>query len=289
MQYRLGKFRGSSVALMPDMMDLLSAGVAGMDERGAQERLLLMIERMSDISGPGRNQPCLLESLPADSPDRAWLEPTLEALEQAQAQGAGISLLACEAEQGPSAPFVVAAVALRRHAPARKGDLVCAGFALRRRPDAGVELFPRLYRVACANGSIRHAGSYMAGELEPARVRAEVLDLLGRRALDSEVERLRAAAAEPVQDPAELLMAAASEAIRARARAIYERQADRSYWGLINAITSAARNQRDWSQRLDEERGAGGLLTRLEGLPPQRPVGVALQPPASSEHLAAHA
>jgi hypothetical protein len=303
MQFQLGRFRGAVIHSSPELMDLLAAGVAGMDSQQAPSTMLSVIASLSVAPVKHEKLPDLLESLPRDSADRDWLAPTLEALEEADAGGAGIALLACEAATGPEAPFVVAATALHHHAKVRKDDIVCSGFALRRRPNSGLELFPRFYRVMCANGVIRKAGCLAAGELRPEGVRAALANLLGRRALNAEVEQLALAARQPVDDPVEFLMRA--EAVGARQRLVelwerrretvdrnrggFERGRDRTLWDLLNVLTASARHQRDWSRRLDEEQQAGGVLALLERLPPQRPVGLALQPPRTEEHLAAHA
>jgi len=308
MQCRLGRFevassRGRADAARLQLAQYLielqrHASAASAEDRAAIEQRLRQI-RQTVLPDP---TPCLMESLPLESPDRPWLGEVLAALDDAQGGGARVELLACDAADGPEAPIVVAAVARDRSAEVRPRDIVCAGFAARRVPGGELEVFPRLYRVACANGAIWHHGTLPARASQPGGLRAELATMLGRPALEAEVAWLREAAAMPVADPVELLQKAQVSAVVIRQLQPAIDRLDvtggspamdglraHMLWEFVNIVTAHARRLRDWSARLDLERRAGGMLAVLRRPQPAHPLGLALQPPCDGEPIEVHA
>jgi len=311
MQFRLGRFRvepdGSTVLdVLREQLAERAASFArtrSFDSVGVKDAISAAREEAQRRDDERAQAPCLLESLAPDSPERGWLGELLEVLESSSSAAGKLTLEACEAQPGPRRPIVLALSARGVAGEIRPGDVVCAGAAVHAREDGGLELRPRVYRLACANGAMLVGGTIAARELQPGDVRQTLAGLLGRPVFERIVAPLQAAAAQPVTEEwiraqlMRLIWTQAMDARRQRDRADrtvrvldeFDRGGDRTAWGLINAITSAAKDRPDWVSRLDEERGAAGILAALERPLPQRPVGLALQPPASSEHLAAHA
>jgi hypothetical protein len=299
MQFRLGNFRiaGSGAVSVAERLQLarylveLQRHLAATDPC-EREQIEARLRELKRPILPASDPACLIESLPAHSPDREWLREAFEAMDEAHREGGRVELQACEAAEGPEAPIVVAAFARGRHAEVRRGDFVCAGFALRRAPDAELEVFPRLYRAVCANGAISPAGVLPARASRAGGLRAELKAMLGRRALEADVAALREAARTPVRDPLELLRSSVprvDQSMQRRVRRDLAHRVDPSLWDLLNAVTALARELESWSARLDLERDAGGLLAVLPRPAPAHPLGLALQPPRADERLELHA
>lgn len=235
------------------------------------------------------DDPCLLAALPEGSPAHAWLTEVAQALRSAERDGARVQLLACEADAGPSPPYLVAATALGRRSEVRRGDSVCAGFALRADPQGGLSVMPRVYRVECTNGSIRFAGHLQAVDVRPGEVRQAVEDALSQRVLDAELAALQQAAERRVPDALRLLALARVRLEHRRALEEFRLAGDPSAWGLVNAVTATARGERDWRRRLDAEQDAGGILARLPTLPRMPSRALDLQVPCERGDLAVRA
>lgn len=231
--------------------------------------------------------PCLLHACPPGHADHEWLKAAHAALEDARP--VDVRLLACQAASGPDAPLTLVAVALGVRSEVRRGDVVQGGFAVTRTEDRGLELLPRLFRVCCTNGSVTLARVSPSHAIDASGLRAGIAETLSQRFVDAEVSRLVRAADVDVRDPVDVLRRAHVIADIEAIRSEFERQAARSLYDLINAVTAVARGTRDWVRRLEEEGDAGGLLALLERGPDQHPRGLALQPPRAEERLAVHA
>jgi hypothetical protein len=171
----------------------------------------------------------------------------------------------------------------------RRGDAVCAGFALRCDPEGGLSIAPRVHRVECSNGVIRQLGTLPAAQIRPGDVRKAVEDALSRRVLEEELRHLQAAAMQPVHEPADWLHLAHVRTPEPQTRREFERAGDRTAWGLINAVTAIARSASSWQERLDAEEDAGGILALVGRRPSPAPRAVALQQPRDETHLSLHA
>ncbi len=169
----------------------------------------------------------------------------------------------------------------------KRSDAVKGGVALRTcGPD--VLIHPYLFRVVCRNGAIFaqavQSRRVMRIESEFATeshevVLAEVLDAV-RACTDPQIlvaatEDMRSMAERNVQ--ADHVINLLPHLIRTRGRRTaalfasilgeFERAADRSMFGVMNAVTAVAREIRDPDQRWRLEEAGGGILAKLPFAP----------------------
>jgi hypothetical protein len=189
--------------------------------------------------------------------------------------------------------LLFARAVLRAAADVRPGDRVHAGVAVRTH-DTEILVHPYSYRVVCTNGAITASttGSRVVervGLAAASPVIAEVLENLRAAvracaapgSLDATVGAMRAAARREADVMLQLmpLLPHMPPAVRAGVlRSIigrFEGGRDRSVFGLVNAVTSVARDADDPDIRWRLEELGGGMLARIADRP--RPVAPALQ------------
>jgi hypothetical protein len=176
----------------------------------------------------------------------------------------------------------------------RPGDRVHGGVAVRTH-DTEILVHPYTYRVVCTNGAIASSssGSRVVQRVElaaPTVVVDGVLDDLreaihasgNRPALRQTVSAMRSAADREVDLLFQLMTALPHMPPGVRASLLrtivrrFEAEGDRSTMGLVNAVTSVARDTTDPELRWRLEEVGGGMLAWLPE--PQRSIGPGLEP-----------
>jgi hypothetical protein len=170
-------------------------------------------------------------------------------------------------------------------ADVRPGDRIHGGVAVRTH-DTEILVYPYTYRVVCTNGAIAAfaTGSRVVERVDlaaPSPVIAAVLEELraavracaAPAALDASVGTMRTAAQREADVMLQLMpvLPHVPPGIRARVlRTIvrrFEADRDRSVFGLVNAVTSVARDTADPELRWRLEELGGGMLARLPEQP----------------------
>lgn len=271
MLYRLGSIPFPSLALdLPSLLDVpIPRGRSGETRRGRETWEDLTEFVRSVVSAlrkgravPGSEWPDLLEALPAESPDRAWVERTAEVLEARHRRSPRLALLRCEWVRDGDGFVAISACDGGLARAVRTGDSVSAGFVAIRDGD-GLRVLPRIYRKACANGAVVFVGEESDALAGAGDVAEAVEACFGKPALEGTVGRLRRAARTPVPSPAALLVRARVAGEAAEILAAFETAGDRTAWGLINAATAAARGESDFRRRVERERDAERILRAL--------------------------
>jgi hypothetical protein len=175
----------------------------------------------------------------------------------------------------------------------RPADGIRGGVAVRTH-DTEILVHPYTYRVVCTNGAITAfaTGSRVVQRVEIAApstainavledLRVAVRTCAGPTALDSTVRAMRSAAEREADILVQLMpvLPHMPPGVRASVlRAIvrrFEAEGDRSTLGLVNAVTSVARDTADPETRWRLEELGGGMLARLPERP--RPTAPALE------------
>jgi hypothetical protein len=170
-------------------------------------------------------------------------------------------------------------------AAVRRDDHVHAGVALRTH-DTEVLVHPYTYRVVCANGAIAAfttatrvvervglAAPTVAIDAVLDEVRSAVRECAAPAAFDATVSAMREAAQREADVMLQLMPVLPHMPPGIRASVLrtivrrFEAEGDRSVFGLMNALTSVARDTDDPETRWRLEELGGGMLARL----PQRP------------------
>jgi hypothetical protein len=172
---------------------------------------------------------------------------------------------------------------------ARPGDRIHGGVAVRTH-DTEILVHPYSYRVVCTNGAIAAftTGSRVLERVEVAapstainavleELRAAVRAAAAPAALDAAVTAMRTAAQREADVMVQLIPLLPHMPPGMRASLVrtivrrFEAERDRSILGLVNAVTSVARDTTDPETRWRLEELGGGILARL----PERPKRVA--------------
>ena len=178
-------------------------------------------------------------------------------------------------------------------AEARPGDRVHGGVAVRTH-DTEILVHPYTYRVVCTNGAIAAytTGSRIVERLEVAapsiaidgvleELRAAIRAAAAPAALEATVSAMRSAARRDADVVAQLiaLLPHMPPGMRSSiARTIvrrFEAERDSSVFGLVNAVTSVARDTTDPEARWRLEELGGGMLARLPQWP--KPIAPAVE------------
>ena len=186
----------------------------------------------------------------------------------------------------------------------RPGDRIHGGVAVRTH-DTEVLVHPYSYRVVCTNGAIAAfaTGSRVierVGVAAPTTVINGVLDELrgavracaASPALDITVRTMRSAAEREADLLLQLLPALPHMPPGVRASVLrtivrrFEADEDRSIFGLVNAVTSVARDTDDPEIRWRLEEVGGAILASLPQL--TRPIAPALEPSYVAAEFARH-
>jgi hypothetical protein len=181
--------------------------------------------------------------------------------------------------------LLFARAVLPRSDAVRPDDYVHAGVALRTH-DTEILVHPYTYRVVCANGAIAAfttasrvvervdlAAPSVAIEVVLEELRSAVRECAAPAALDVTVSRMREAAHREADVMLQLMPVLPHMPPGIRASVLrtiirrFEAEGDRSVFGLMNALTSVARDTDDADTRWRLEELGGGMLARL----PQRP------------------
>jgi hypothetical protein len=171
----------------------------------------------------------------------------------------------------------------------RPGDRIHGGVAVRTH-DTEILVHPYSYRVVCTNGAI---AAFASGSRVVERVELAAASTVINAVLEDLREAVRACAAAPALDTTVRAMRSAADrdadvllqlmpvlshmppGVRASVlRTIvrrFEAEGDRSVLGLVNAVTSVARDTTDPETRWRLEELGGGMLARL----PERPKSTA--------------
>jgi hypothetical protein len=243
-----------------------AAGDASGDPRGpGTPNLGAVFVAMSRSAGRKPEQaPDLLRALPKGDPDRKWVEAVHRRLRKLSRRF-DIRLLACEREPGGSGFLAIAATSPALSADVRPRDTVWGGFVALRDSNRPVSVRARIFRLVCRNGSLV---SVHEDGVEPADgVEEHVERCFDHARFMSAVEALRMGAAQRLEDPASRLDEMEYLLHRGLIERRWREEGDRTVFGLINAITSVARDVPDMRERLDLE-GMAGSLARVA--PPPR-------------------
>jgi hypothetical protein len=165
------------------------------------------------------------------------------------------------------------------------GDRTNRGVALRSR-ESEVLVHPFFFRQVCRNGAIaaravqaRRVERYeystcpAAGEAVLVEVRQAVRDCSDEQILDQAADRMRTMAETEADVALSILPALVKMKPDDASRLFdlilgrFERRSDRSMFGLMNAVTSVARDTRDPDTRWRLEEAGGGMLARLLPVP----------------------
>jgi hypothetical protein len=181
--------------------------------------------------------------------------------------------------------LLFARAVLPRSAAVRLDDQVHGGVAVRTH-DTEILVHPYTYRVVCANGAIAAftTASRVVERVDLAaptvtidavleQVRTAVRACAAPAMLDATVSRMREAAQREADVMIQLMPVLPHMPPGVRASVLrtivrrFEAEGDRSVFGLLNALTSVARDTDDPETRWRLEELGGGMLARL----PQRP------------------
>ena len=234
----------------------------------ARERAELERELVAALQDARARQqgPDLLQVLADGDPDRPWLQATADLLTSLQSRGRDLHLVECQRRTGPGGRIALAVVDRSLTASVRKDDCVSAGFAALRQEGSEPTVWPRIYRKMCANGAILYAGD---GERQAVTVETlpdAVLACMSGPAFEPAVGRMRRAAEFAVPDPALVLARARPVAPPAEIIAEWRRAGDRTGWGLLNAATALAGDERELPRRLAREQDAERILRAVESM-----------------------
>lgn len=142
----------------------------------------------------------------------------------------------------------------------RAGDDVVAGFAAARSPEGELRMWPRLYRLMCANGAILFIGTGRGEAVEAWNVASRVEGLLGDRPFEAATGLLVQAARSPLDDPLRMLARARARTPADVVARAWPRTDDHTVYGLVNVVTAHARGEPDAARRFDLEKDAGRIL-----------------------------
>jgi hypothetical protein len=176
---------------------------------------------------------------------------------------------------------------------ARPGDRIHGGVAVRTH-DTEILVHPYSYRVVCTNGAIAAfaTGSRVLERVDVAapstainavleELRGAVRAAAASAALDTTVTAMRTAAQREADVMVQLIPLLPHMPPGMRASLVrtivgrFEAERDRSILGLVNAVTSVARDTSDPETRWRLEELGGGMLARLPERP--RPVATAVE------------
>ncbi len=209
--------------------------------------------------------PDLLTELALSDPDRGWVEAVHRRLADLSRRSE-IRLLACDHEPGPSGFLAIAATSPALSAEVRTRDTVWGGFAALRDAGGPVRIWARVFRLVCQNGSLV---SVREDFIEAADVEAQIERCFDRARFMSAVTALRAAATRHLPDPRPMLDEGGYMLHRGPIEARWREESDPTVYGLMNAMTSVARDLPDIRERLKLEEEAGSLA-RLRPRPRSR-------------------
>jgi hypothetical protein len=163
------------------------------------------------------------------------------------------------------------------------GDFVYGGMSVAHDPEGTTEVAPRIYRVACGNGSLAEEGEgrrlEFASARPPLRWKAKLREVVEQSfsggCVDEETRHLRRALAEVLPTPYEHLIHLEAQGLvddmeRSRIQREFDLSDDPTLYGLMNAITRIAhvhRNHAQWRRALALER-LGGEVARGDHTPP---------------------
>jgi hypothetical protein len=184
----------------------------------------------------------------------------------------------------------------------RPGDRVHGGVAVRTH-DTEILIYPYSYRVVCTNGAIAAVGTgnRVVERLDLAapsvlidavleELRAAIRTAAGPASLDATAAAMRSAAQREADVMVQLIPLLPHMPPGMRASLVrtivgrFEAERDGSILGLVNAVTSVARDTSDPETRWRLEELGGGMLARLPERPrPIAPVLAAVE----SAHVAA--
>lgn len=225
--------------------------------------LARFVRELADASRESRTAPDLLDVLPTADRDRGWVLDTLATMRGLRERFGAVQLLECRYDPRPDGSLTIAAHLQTARREVRRGDHVCAGFAVSRTGANDPQVLPRIYRPVCTNGAI--AFSHLGEALdEAAPVDARILTAVGEATLMPTIARLRAAAEVDVHDPAALAKLARVRTELDELLSEFEAAGDRTGWGMINAATALARRETNLPRRLELERDAERILAALE-------------------------
>ena len=181
--------------------------------------------------------------------------------------------------------LLFARAVLPRSMPVRDDDNVHGGVAVRTH-DTEILVHPYTYRVVCANGAIAAyttasrvvervdlAAPTVAIEAVLEDLRAAVRECAAPAMLDATVRRMREATQREADVMLQLMPVLPHMPPGIRASVLrtivrrFEAEGDTSMFGLMNALTSVARDTADAETRWRLEELGGGMLARL----PERP------------------
>ena len=169
----------------------------------------------------------------------------------------------------------LAAVAPLLGRDVEKGDRVQAGFFLQNSESGAFQPLAseRVYRVVCENGYMIECepgqATALAGQADWRPGLARVVDRsFAADGLDRDVARFRAATAQMLMTPYELLcnlvaQGFLSEDEQSAVQGEFDEVGDYTLYGLINAVTRVAgrcRDSDDWKRAVELERLGGGIL-----------------------------
>jgi hypothetical protein len=275
--YRLGSLR--PVADMSVLVNALrrrarhaESGVDPSRRRGRDtgelRKVLHRLMAAEEEAERAKSAPDLLAAAAVGEHDRAFARDVHSALEALRPGMAGVVLHRCEHRAGAEGYLAIAVSDTRCPLQPRPGDLVRAGFAALRDRRGGLSIWPRVYRVVCANGQIvyHHRDEDALARTGSVEAAVEIsLTSAGGEALE---RQLQEAARTPAQLEPHLASIHEAE-VHARIREQWEDEEDRTVYGVINAVTAAARSEEDFVRRIALERVAGRILAACVRLDPQ--------------------
>ena len=174
--------------------------------------------------------------------------------------GRSPTLLACRWDPAPGGYVAIAAMDNALTADVRKGDAVVAGFTAIRNGSGMLEVLPRVYRKICSNGMVSLDHSLTNALFEGESVGEAVERCMSRAELEGSLERYRIAAATPIRDPIDLLSEAEVRSSILDVADRFVNEEEPTGWGLVNAATTLARDETDWSRRIDLEQDGARIL-----------------------------
>ncbi len=193
--------------------------------------------------------------------DRPWLQAAAATIVDLEHHGGRVTVTDFGQSRSQCALFLVDLAKVRNVAV---GDQVAAGAMIERRGDELPTVAPRPVRKICQNGAVLADDSGTAQSVDAYQVDEALRVCLSGEVLARAADRFRRAATTTIVDLRGLL-----ERLRLATPPHdlvdeFARAGDSTGWGLLNAATALARDERNLARRAERERDAERILAAIE-------------------------
>ena len=193
--------------------------------------------------------------------DRPWLQAAAATVTDLGHHGGQITVTDFGQSRSQCALFLVDLAKVRNVAV---GDQVAAGAMIERRGDELPTVAPRPVRKVCQNGAVLTDDAGPAQSVDAYQMDEALRVCLSGEVLARAADRFRRAATTTIVDLRGLL-----ERLRLATPPHdlvdeFARAGDKTAWGLVNAATALARDERNLARRAERERDAERILAAIE-------------------------